>query len=270
MPPSTVHASLPLRPVYCFNKLGGTRRYGVSAGKPRRFAVGDAASRAQSSGEWPGVSSTFFRGFVGTALCVGGGASEKPDTPGGPRLGSGPRAGGGISPALRSGGWARGSADRGAESPPEARCAEFSAGKEGTVGEVVSESESESVDLLMVLGMWTLGTAGTCAAGVVRAGIAGFLKGGGGISFLSDSALAAAASRVPSRLICGVSTAMVGAEGVCNTCGAGVSLFTELGRVLVSLSGVPASLLGKWLFSSSAAGCICWRKSAIHVDGGWR
>jgi hypothetical protein len=33
--------------------------------------------RAQSKGEWPGVRSTFFRGFVGGAECVGGGANEK-------------------------------------------------------------------------------------------------------------------------------------------------------------------------------------------------
>ena len=98
-PPSTVHASLPFRPVICFNNDGGTFKYGVSGGKPRKFAEGDTASRAQSSGLWPGVSWTFLRGFEGMALCVGGGAREK-EAVVGVRLGSwmGERSGGDVRP----------------------------------------------------------------------------------------------------------------------------------------------------------------------------
>lgn len=38
------------------------------------MAVGEEVRRAQSRGEWPGVSKTFLRGFAGMEVCVGGGA----------------------------------------------------------------------------------------------------------------------------------------------------------------------------------------------------
>lgn len=63
-----------------------TRRYGVEGGRPRRSDVGDWARRAQSIGEWPGVSFTCLEGLVGTEEWVGGGA--RVDVPGA-RLGTG-------------------------------------------------------------------------------------------------------------------------------------------------------------------------------------
>jgi hypothetical protein len=59
---------------------GVTLRYGVPGGSPRRSDVGPLASRAQSSGEWPGSSTTLRDGLAGLDECVGGGASV--DVPG--------------------------------------------------------------------------------------------------------------------------------------------------------------------------------------------
>ncbi len=56
--------------------------------------------RAQSSGLWPGVRRTFFRGLVGMLLWVAGGVR---DVDVGLRFGRGPRAGGAMSPAERLG-----------------------------------------------------------------------------------------------------------------------------------------------------------------------
>ena len=53
-----------------------------------RFAIGFEVRVAQSNGEWPGVNSTFLRGFAGMDECVGGGASPEK---GGPRFGIGAR-----------------------------------------------------------------------------------------------------------------------------------------------------------------------------------
>lgn len=76
------------------------RRYGEAGGKPRKLAVGEAVSRAQSNGEWPGERSTFLRGFVGMELCVGGKARDEDEKvePVGVRLGCGERIGGEINP----------------------------------------------------------------------------------------------------------------------------------------------------------------------------
>lgn len=114
------------------------------------MALGEEVSRAQSSGEWPGVSCTFLRGLVGIALWVGGGASENVDgeellAPG-PRLGRGPRGPDDACPMLRNAGWACTVACRGGPSPPEARWAELSAGNAGAVG-------SSSLLMLGMLGM---------------------------------------------------------------------------------------------------------------------
>ena len=86
-----------------------------------RLALGELVSRAQSRGECPGVRRTLRRGFVGMLLCVGGGARE--DEEGGPRLGMGARAGGGIKPApfvTERVGWT-GFKRGGPLTPPEAR-----------------------------------------------------------------------------------------------------------------------------------------------------
>jgi hypothetical protein len=61
--------------------------------------LGEEVSRAQSRGEWPGVSKTFLRGLVGMEVCVGGRASEE-ELFDGERFGRGERMGGGaIRPA---------------------------------------------------------------------------------------------------------------------------------------------------------------------------
>lgn len=117
--------------------------------------MGEEERRAQSRGEWPGVRRTFFRGFVGMAECVGGGAREK-ELVVGVRLGSwtGERGGGAIRPEGLDVG--RGDSRGGAPAPPVvlcaeleggkmggaarvplARCAEFAAGKDGAGGEEV-------------------------------------------------------------------------------------------------------------------------------------
>lgn len=58
----------------------------MEGGRPRRSDVGDWARRAQSIGEWPGVSFTCLEGLVGIEECVGGGA--RVEVPGA-RLGTG-------------------------------------------------------------------------------------------------------------------------------------------------------------------------------------
>lgn len=52
----------------------------MEGARPRRSDVGDWARRAQSIGEWPGVSLTCFEGLVGIEEWVGGGA--RVDVPG--------------------------------------------------------------------------------------------------------------------------------------------------------------------------------------------
>lgn len=71
-------------------------------GRPRRFALGEEARRAQSRGEWPGVRRTFLRGLEGGAECVGGSVRDEElvVVEGGPRLGRREeREGGAIRPA---------------------------------------------------------------------------------------------------------------------------------------------------------------------------
>lgn len=58
----------------------------MDGGRPRRSEVGDWARRAQSIGEWPGVSLTCLEGLVGIEEWVGGGA--RVEVPGA-RLGTG-------------------------------------------------------------------------------------------------------------------------------------------------------------------------------------
>jgi hypothetical protein len=62
--------------------------------------AGEDVRRAQSKGLWPGVRSTFLRGLVGGAVCVGGGKRpEEGVDDGGPRFGRGEgRGGGAINP----------------------------------------------------------------------------------------------------------------------------------------------------------------------------
>lgn len=150
-----------------------------------RFAVGLLVNVAQSNGECPGVSSTFFRGLAGMDVWLGGGA--RPDD-GGPRFGNGARDGGaGSEDALlgslieRSGASRCGAGLRRGicPAPPPARCAEFMAGKEGTE----QSSSSGAVEV-------KIGGAGARGEGVT-AGFEGALrKDGGGMAFRSRSAFA--------------------------------------------------------------------------------
>ena len=80
-PLMAIHASLPLRPEWNLSIDGVTlsNPAGASGPRPRRSAVGCADSRAQSRGEWPGVSTTAREGFCGGAECVGGGARDDDD-----------------------------------------------------------------------------------------------------------------------------------------------------------------------------------------------
>lgn len=135
---------------------------------------------------------TFRRGLVGTELCVGGGAREDEREAGGPRLGRGERMGGGINPAPPEGmGWTafrRG----GPCTPPEALCAELSAGKEGADG---SASESASVKAGGCEARGVGGESG-CIVGVEGLGeVCGGLfrngGGGGGIALRSSSSFVA-------------------------------------------------------------------------------
>lgn len=82
------------------------------------------------------MSRTLRRGLVGMVVCVGGGARDDPEREGGPRFGRGARRGGGISPPPETCGWRAGMEFSRCRpwTPPEALCAELSAGKEGTVG----------------------------------------------------------------------------------------------------------------------------------------
>lgn len=84
---------------------------------------GEEVSRAQSSGECPGVKRTFRRGLAGMPVCVGGGAREED---GGPRLGRGERMGGAMRPGEVGVEFKRG----GPLMPPETRWAEFAPAKE--------------------------------------------------------------------------------------------------------------------------------------------
>lgn len=171
-PPSTVHASLPFLPVYLRSSDGGTFKYGVPAGRPRRSAPGDEDRWAQSSGEWPGVSRTLRRGLVGMEEWVGGGAREEAVDGAGRRLGRGERKGGGMR--------LDGTVERrgGPRTPPDARWAELGPGKDGAGGE---------------LSRLRLGTWGEMVVAVMARGDVGeegsLLKGGGGggMAFRSSS-----------------------------------------------------------------------------------
>jgi hypothetical protein len=131
--------------------------------------------------------------LVGMEECVGGRAREDVEGVEGLRLGSGPRAGGAMSPAVRLGGaidpavvegWVGTAFNRGGPRvPPEARWTEFKAGKEGADGSsssCPSEVLSPNVKVGVVEARGVVGDEGDLG---VR-----FLKGagGGGIAFLSS------------------------------------------------------------------------------------
>lgn len=163
--------------------------------------MGEEDRRAQSRGLWPGVKSTFLRGLVGIEVCVGGGAREK-EVVVGVRFGSwiGERIGGDMRPAVPWGlGVGRAPRRGGRLAPPEARWAEFGAGKEGggarfedarcaelREGKEGAGGEEERVKV---------GTVGVLSSSSLRGGEdcfgGSFLKGGGGggMAFLSISAL---------------------------------------------------------------------------------
>jgi hypothetical protein len=144
---------------------------------------GELQRRAQSRGEWPGVRRTLRRGLAGMELCVGGRAREddeaEEEEDGGPRFGRGERGGSVSSPAVPGpGGGCRVGRRGGARAPPDARCAEFAAGKDGTA----SVSGSVNVGSCVASGV-----AG-CEEVMVMVGGCGFLnKGGGGIDLRSRS-----------------------------------------------------------------------------------
>lgn len=172
--------------------------------------------RAQSRGEWLGVSCTFFEGFVGMAECVGGGNREEDACDvGGPRLGRDERGtlGGAMSPPPPPPPTA--GSRGGALLPPLARCAELRAGKAARRGcEVFALVVVERFPALCAefaagkrggwsLG-WLVGLRGRSSSwerlkdGIIPAAVVadargvvgedGFLKvggGGGGIIFLS-------------------------------------------------------------------------------------
>lgn len=164
------------------------------------MAEGEEVRRAQSKGEWPGVRRTFFRGLVGIAECVGGGANENEDFVG-VRLGSwiGERMGGDIRPAVPWGlSVGRAPSRGGAPVPPEALCAEFRAGKEGggarfeevrcaefREGKGGADEERVKVGTVGVLSSSPkiVGGEGCFGPGFLNGG------GGGGIAFLSISSL---------------------------------------------------------------------------------
>ena len=153
------------------------------SGTPRRLAE-EEVRVAQSRGEWPGVSWTFFEGFAGTLLCDGGGA--RPDDgadsppPGGPRLGMGARRDEGEGPLMeRRGGWRATGARLGGAlctpAPLPARWAELRAGKEGR-----SSRWGRVGGAGLEVGAWRDG--GGAAAEGAR------IAGGGGMAIRSTSA----------------------------------------------------------------------------------
>lgn len=167
----------------------------MPGGRPERLAAGEEDRRAQSKGECPGSSSTFLRDFDAGAFGVGGGPSELE----GPRFGNGEgRTGGGINeeavgvnragpragPDARCAEFAAGKTGKGTmlsdmakREGPEARCAELTAGKDG--GGMLSLKEK--LGMLGVL-------EGRLARGVV--GAADFLNvGGGGIDVRSRASI---------------------------------------------------------------------------------
>lgn len=136
------------------------------------------------------MSRTLRFGLLGTDECVGGGAREKePDEVdgGGRRFGRGERDGGGIR---LDGGGGTGLRRGGARAPPDARWAEFMAGKEG------GGRESSSLKL----GMEGDEVYADVARGVVGDGGEDCFfsdgGGGGGMAFLSSSSLVLVASFV--------------------------------------------------------------------------
>lgn len=141
--------------MWYLSRLGGTRKYGVFGGSPRKFAVREEERCAQSRGLCPGVKRTFLEGLEGMEVCVGGGASPKEEL-GGVRFGTGPRegterprvlkllvfgegrGGGGIKFEAGGNGFRSGGCGDGLE----ARCAELNAGNEGGGRLSVSSSSS--------------------------------------------------------------------------------------------------------------------------------
>jgi hypothetical protein len=218
----------------------------VSAGTPRRFTVGSLVRRAQSRGEWPGARRTFLEGLVGMAVWDGGRAREE-DSAGGPRFGRGlGRDGGGMRPEsrVRRGGWRCTGRDAGSDGPrpPDARWAEFRAGKETGAG---SASSSGSLNVGMI---------GTGAA------IVGFeINGGGGIALRSSSAFCRPG--MPSGG--GVSAlSLTSVLDVNSKLGMGVVLSFVPSRLAMSFCSCPS------LSSSPLRMDSCLRQMDDHVDGG--
>lgn len=145
------------------------------------MASGELERSAQSRGEWPGCSTTFLLGFAGIELCVGGRARVEDIE--GPRLGRGERVGVGRSNGERSGGCLAGIGfNFGGPRASDARCAEFSAGKEGGGGDEL---------LGTALGEHRLADSATRSrVSSVSSDVTGgdFLKGGGGIATRSRCA----------------------------------------------------------------------------------
>lgn len=152
--------------------------------------------RAQSSGEWLGVRRTFLRGLVGIELWVGGGAREGAVSEEvgvrfgrGERLGMGPREG-----AMREGVVGRAFSRGIARVPPDARCAEFAAGKEGMSGsgDEGFEPSREKIGMLVLGEGWEAFARGVVGEEGILFGGAGFLNrggGGGGMAARSSAAL---------------------------------------------------------------------------------
>lgn len=175
-----------------------TRRNGVEGGRPRRFACGFLVRQAQSSGECPGVKRTFLRGLEGMELCVGGVAREVGGAMG-LRLGSGPGGGGGIKDAVAfvvrgfTLNWKLGSRG-GPVLPPDARCAEFAAGKEGINGSSLPSSRVKGgISADFAAGLLAIALGASCGEVVLGDGMDGFAKEGGGMALRSMSSRDAAA-----------------------------------------------------------------------------
>jgi hypothetical protein len=124
------------------------------------------------------VSRTLREGLLGMDVCVGGGAREDDVEEGGRRFGRGERDGGGgmrEEDGERDGSGAR---RGGARAPPNARWAEFAAGKDGAGGE---SSSLNAVTVQVVVD-------DALARGVVGdAGVLNDGRGGGGMVLRSWS-----------------------------------------------------------------------------------
>jgi hypothetical protein len=159
---------------------------------------GEDVRRAQSRGEWFGRRRTFFDGLDGGAVCVGGGKSEF----GGVREGTEERLGRGSE---RLGvGSDEGAPRRGGPvTPPDARCAEFMAGKEGACGS--SDEASRLNEGMLEAGFWELARGVGGDAGV------GFLNsGGGGMAARSSAALLGGGLGICGTWLCSLTVLDVG------------------------------------------------------------